>query len=107
MLTMLLGRERRRLRGARPVSIKPYGYPVAVDGVPRAEVAVGDDLPGPGRARVKPVAGDGGLKAGSRRMQFAEQVRRSACRARSVRAYRGAGSVARAATTGPPRRLRR
>ncbi|ERR1022692_1236875 len=42
------------------------------------EIAVGDDLPGQGWMRVEAVTGDGGLEAGSRRVQFAQQVRRAA-----------------------------
>jgi len=48
-------------------------YPVPVDGVPRAEVAVGDDLPGSWRPRAGTVAGDAWLEAGGRRVQFADQ----------------------------------
>ena len=52
--------------------------PLPVDGVPRAEVAVGDDLPGSRRPRVETVAGDQWLEASGRRVQFADQPSRSA-----------------------------
>src|SRR6202044_2475894 len=55
-----------------------HGYPVTVDGVPRAKVAMGDDLPGPGRTWAEAVAGDRGLEPGSRRVQLAQQVRHGA-----------------------------
>ena len=53
-------------------------YPVPVNGVPRAQVAVGDDLPRSWRPRVKTVAGDARPEAGRRGVQFADQPSRSA-----------------------------
>ena len=73
--------------GAVPVDER-YGYPVTVDGVPRTKVAMGNDLPSPGRTRVEAVAGDRGLEAGSRRVQLAKKVRHGA-QGTSVWAYGG------------------
>ena len=82
-------------------------YPVPVDGVPRAEVAVGDDLPGSWRPRVETVAGDARLEAGGRRVQFADQPSCSEQGQIGPGIGRGAGARAPAASPGRWRRRRR
>jgi uncharacterized protein YndB with AHSA1/START domain len=55
-------------------------YPVPVDGVPRAQVAVADDLPRSWRPRTGTVAGDARPEADGRLVQFADQPSRGAQR---------------------------
>ena len=79
-------RSSRRLRRGLPAGRRARRYPVdegnrcpvAVDGVPWAKVAVGDDLSRLRGSRFEAVAGEGWCQASGRGVQLADQLRRGA-----------------------------